>query len=302
MVSLSMLFYLYLWITSLYSFYSITRQSSRQSRISTKTFQMYLTSTLSSNYGDSISAFSNSFDTDFASAISKPLPQWYVDASNQIEKVNKEVEEQRDRSKQEFRMKYEVEEETKRKEKLKKWEEIQARIKNKKLNNNNNNMKKNNGMNWLASIFKKPTGTKREELDSQNELTKANWESFWETEEKLIKQSTLLDNNNIEVNENDNSKFYLPSLLEVFPELRELKWPNWSKKKDGSLVDCQSDDDCPLPQTCCNHPIIPGQNFCCTGWGQRMLVPSYVYATLYTNNNDRNNGNNGENGDSTGLF
>ena len=55
-----------------------------------------------------------------------------------------------------------------------------------------------------------------------------------------------------------------------------MKWPKWGRNKDGSAIECDRDEDCPFPQACCPHPIIPGQKFCCTGWGQRIMVPAYA--------------------------
>jgi hypothetical protein len=64
-------------------------------------------------------------------------------------------------------------------------------------------------------------------------------------------------------------------LFQVFPEL-QLKWPKWSKNKDGKIKKCVVDTDCPFPQACCPHPILPGDKFCCTGFGQRLLIPKSV--------------------------
>jgi hypothetical protein len=74
----------------------------------------------------------------------------------------------------------------------------------------------------------------------------------------------------------EETKIQFPGFFEVFPELR-MKWPKWSRDKRGNAIPCASDTDCPFPQTCCDHPIIPRERkYCCTGWGQRQLIPAYV--------------------------
>jgi hypothetical protein len=72
--------------------------------------------------------------------------------------------------------------------------------------------------------------------------------------------------------EKKNVRF--PGFFEIFPE---LKWPKWSRDKRGNAIPCGHDTDCPFPQTCCDHPIIPRERkYCCTGWGRRQLIPAYV--------------------------
>jgi len=78
-----------------------------------------------------------------------------------------------------------------------------------------------------------------------------------------------------ELDEEKATGFYLPGFFEVFPELK-FKWPIWARKKDGGAIECETDRDCIFPQACCNHPIIPGKKFCCTGLGQRIMEPAYV--------------------------
>jgi len=85
--------------------------------------------------------------------------------------------------------------------------------------------------------------------------TKKQWRKFWTQEEK-------------------DTGFYLPGFFEVFPELRFL-WPTWARRRDGGVIECLTDEDCVFPQACCPHPILPGKKFCCTGTGQRILVPQY---------------------------
>lgn len=189
------------------------------------------------------------FDEDFAESISKPLPKWYTDSDSEREKIIREVERNRERIIGEFKAKYEVTEEQKAKEFQERWSKIEARA------------KKMNKSNWLAKI-KSLVLAKEETLQLTEEemelavTTKDKWEKFWEEEEK-------------------QTGFRLPGFFEVFPEL-QLKWPKWAMRKDGTAVECEKDADCPFPQACCSHPIIPGQQFCCTGWGQRIMVPAYA--------------------------
>ena len=85
--------------------------------------------------------------------------------------------------------------------------------------------------------------------------TKKQWQKFWDQEE-------------------EDTGFYLPGFFEVFPELKFL-WPTWTRNQDGNVMLCETDEDCIFPQACCPHPILPGKKFCCTGTGQRILVPQY---------------------------
>jgi len=212
-----------------------------------QSFVRYSLATTGGLYGDS-------FDEDFAESISKPIPQWYKDSNGEREKIIKEVEKNRERIIQEYKAKYEVTEEQKAKEMEERWAKIQARSKKQKKSN------------WLEKVKSIVTSSSIEDskLKEEEELalqmdattTKEKWEKFWVEEEK-------------------QTGFYLPGFFEVFPEL-QLKWPNWSQRKDGSAIECETDADCPFPQACCNHPIIPGQQFCCTGWGRRIMVPAYA--------------------------
>lgn len=74
----------------------------------------------------------------------------------------------------------------------------------------------------------------------------------------------------------------LPGFFEVFPELK-LKWPIWSKNKSGGMIKCEVDEDCQFPQACCQNPFLPGEKFCCTGLGQRVMVPAYQGQELVAN-------------------
>lgn len=201
-----------------------------------------------------------SFDSDFAEAISKPLPQWYKDSKAEREKLLREIEKNRDRIVQEFRAKYEVSEEEKLAEKQQKLDRIKSKLAAKKAPTGG----------WIAQALGLSTRSKAstavaddtDEIAEEVLSTKENWDRFWEDEEK-------------------QTGFYLPGIFEVFPELK-LKWPTWSKRRDGSAIDCETDKDCPFPQACCAHPIIPGQKFCCTGWGRRIMVPAYAYQEAAT--------------------
>ena len=82
------------------------------------------------------------------------------------------------------------------------------------------------------------------------------------------------------VPEENSVGFYLPGLFEVFPEFK-LKWPVWSKNKKGDKIVCEKDEDCKFPETCCIHPFLPGEKFCCTGFGTRRMVPAYVCSSYY---------------------
>jgi len=90
-------------------------------------------------------------------------------------------------------------------------------------------------------------------------------------EENII---TPLHISNVSDEEEKKSGFYLPGLFEVFPELK-LKWPIWSKNNSGDMMNCEVDEDCQFPQACCQHPFLLGDKFCCTGLGQRVMVPAY---------------------------
>jgi len=149
--------------------------------------------------------FAAGFDEEFADAISKPLPAWYVKERQEAEAYQRELAEKRNMEREEFEKKYSRE---------------------------------------AAEYLYK------------NNVNTANITANQCMEEK-------------------DTGFYLPGFFEVFPELR-LKWPIWARRKDGSPIECKSDKDCRFPQACCNHPIIPGNKFCCTGLGQRVMERAYV--------------------------
>jgi len=226
------------------------------------------------------------FDADFAESISKPLPQWFIDSNLEREKLMKEIIKNRERIINEFKLKYELSEIEKQKEKDEKLQRIKLRLQEK--------LKKSkiSKMNWIQQITNmlkyqmndvtdsmlgavdddaliKQT---RAEIEAEEILsTKENWENFWENEQK-------------------ETGFYLPNFFDVFPELK-LKWPTSPKRRDGSAIACESDQDCPFPQACCPHPILPGQNFCCTGFGNRIMVPAYARQQISSNNIGNSNDN-----------
>ena len=208
----------------------------------------------------------------------------------------KEIIKNRERIIQEFKLKYELSEQEKQKEKEEKLQRIKQRLLEKKLKKS-----KFNTMNWLQQMIYHQLNSKnnivtgavgglttsavaddgddaslieqtRAEIEAEEILsTKENWENFWENEQK-------------------ETGFYLPNFFDVFPELK-LKWPTWSKRRDGTAIECESDLDCPFPQACCPHPIIPGQKFCCTGFGNRIMVPAYARQQISSNDIGNSNDN-----------
>ncbi len=204
-------------------------------------------------------ATSNSkFDSDFAESISKPLPEWYKEQQKQQAVIQKEIEDNRIRIMNEFRAKYEINEKSKIEEIKKKWEMIDQTNKRRKLRSKSNT---------LQSIWNKVSGNKGNDNsneDNNSIMTQQEWEQFLEEEE-------------------NSTGFYLPGFFEVFPELK-LKWPKWAKRRDGSAISCETDQDCQFPQACCPHPIIPGDKFCCTGFGLRIMVPAYQRREITSNN------------------
>ena len=191
------------------------------------------------------------FDLDFAEAMSKPLPEWYESQKAEREKLLRELQENRERILNEFRAKYEVKDEVKRKElQQNKWSFLD------KLNGKRR-----------ASTAPGEEGLEGKGEGADDPLsTREKWEMFWKEEEK-------------------STGFYLPGFFEVFPEL-QLKWPNWAKRK-GEAIECERDEDCQFPQACCPHPIVPGDKFCCTGWTQRILVPAYARQVAATDRRTR---------------
>lgn len=203
----------------------------------------------------------SSFDADFAEAMCKPLPKWYQRAEEEREEVLKELEMNRDRILNDFKSKYEVSEEQKAAESKSLSERYKQRIR-KSRESDDRKVQQQKG--FFGRIFgssasgKTEADSVREELETVTDVdlsSKEKWEAFWKEEE-------------------EQTGFSLPGFFEVFPELK-LRWPTWARRKDGSAIECERDQDCPFPLACCPHPIIPGQKFCCSGWGQRVLVKAY---------------------------
>lgn len=225
----------------------------------TRNFQKWVAASLSTTIGGGEAAEQNSaFDNDFAEAMSKPLPDWYKEQKEEERKLLIELTENRERIMREFRAKYEISEEEKTKQRDAKWLEMAARAARRKE------------LPWYKKAFGAQQIIDEDTGEAESEERKESrekWSKFWEDEEK-------------------DTGFNLPGFFEVFPELR-LKWPNWSKNKDGKVKKCVVDTDCPFPQACCPHPILPGDKFCCTGFGQRLLIPKYVVQEAYVDNGPR---------------
>ena len=69
------------------------------------------------------------FDMDFADAMSKPLPDWFLEENEEKEKMMQGIRQNRERIAAEFRAKYEVSEEEKIRERRVKEAKLQAREK-----------------------------------------------------------------------------------------------------------------------------------------------------------------------------
>ena len=207
---------------------------------------LYYSGSLSSGFDDNTGRDENkpSFDFDFADAISKPLPEWFQKQREERERYIKEIEENRERILREFKEKYEISEQRKAAEREERWQRFKAKL----------DKKKQNGR-LFGGLFSKSSTVEDEEKE---ETTREKWEKIWAEKE-----------------EEEEKEFMLPGFFDVFPELK-IQWPKWSKDRNGGLTRCESDRDCPVPQACCPHPIIPGEKFCCTGFGKRILEPAYV--------------------------
>lgn len=212
-----------------------------------KTSSVYISPSLVTDVPDE-----KGFDSDFADAISKPLPDWFLLEKQKKDNFIKEVEENRQRIIEEFKAKYDVSETVKSQEIKDKWDEIERRADEKAKAASNN---------WLNKAFGSKSTSKL------SPTPKESWEKIWKDDDK-------------------EPDFYLPGFFEVFPELK-LKWPNFSRSKNGKRVACKVDSDCPFPQACCLHPILPGERFCCSGWGKRALVPQYCPQEIVSNQNNR---------------
>jgi hypothetical protein len=213
-------------------------------------FRQWVRASLSNNMA---SEAASSFDNDFADAMSKPLPDWYKEQKEVERKRLIELKENRERIIREFKAKYDITEEEKIKQRAALWLEQESRA------------ARRIELPWYKKVFGVKNVIEEDTGNVETEERKGSrlkWEKFLETEEK-------------------DTGFNFPGFFEVFPEL-QLKWPKWSKNKDGKVKKCVVDTDCPFPQACCPHPILPGDKFCCTGFGQRLMIPKYVNA----NDND----------------
>lgn len=206
--------------------------------------QLFSSSSLSSGFDENSdhSDKNSSFDFDFANAISKPLPEWFQKQREERERYVREVEENRERILREFREKYEISEQRKAAEREERWQRFKAKLEKNKQRSR-----------IFGGIFSSTTP-----LEEKEETTREKWEKIW-----------------AEKADEEEKEFMLPGFFDVFPELR-IQWPKWSKNRNGGLTRCESDRDCPVPQACCPHPIIPGEKFCCTGFGRRILEPAYA--------------------------
>jgi hypothetical protein len=198
-----------------------------------------------------------SFDADFAESMSKPLPDWYVLEKEEREQFIEELEAQREKIMAAFEEKY-------GRNNLKDLQSL-----------NLEESKEQQAKAARAQAAKKPTGWLQKAAAAVGLASTGVEES--EEEDIDLKEAR------------ENTDFYLPGLLEVFPELKNFKWPVWAKKRDGGLVKCETDRDCQVPQACCPHPIIPGDKFCCTGWGTRIMDKQYVGQEVVSNRDENYN-------------
>ena len=201
----------------------------------------------------------NSSDS-FSDSFARPVPSWYLNEKILNDNYARNVEIEREKTAQEFKLKYEISEEEKMKMLTEKWDRINSAMVKKSKEKRS----------WIPDVFGK---RKAEESDSEL-LTKEKWESIWADKKK-------------------DPDFYLPGFFEVFPELK-LKWPKWTRTKQGKSIRCESDSDCQFPESCCQHPIFLGESFCCTGWGRRAMVPQYCPQEISAGprpRNERDSGN-----------
>jgi hypothetical protein len=207
----------------------------------------YISDSTNSNEDDQ----SPGFDFDFADAISKPLPEWFQKEKEERENYIREITENRERILREFREKYEITEQAKNAEREARWLKFKAKLEKRKKKSQ-----------WFGGIFTQKSSASSTSVVEEEEhetTTREKWEKVW-------------DENS---GEDIDKEFMLPGFFEVFPELK-LKWPKWARNKNGDPLRCETDRDCPFPQACCPHPIIPGDKFCCTGFGQRIMEPAYA--------------------------
>jgi len=75
--------------------------------------------------------------------------------------------------------------------------------------------------------------------------------------------------------------FIIPFARNIINILNDINYeyrlyPRWIKRKNGSLIECKTDEDCLFPTACCNHPFIPFE-YCCNGWNRREMKYAYNY-------------------------
>jgi len=213
-------------------------------------FQLWMSNSFAPTFSDGGVEKSSGFDLDFAEAMSKPLPEWYKEQKRQQEALLKEAEENRERILREFKAKYDLSELQKRATREAKWAQFDQRRAE---------------VPWYMKALGLGGKKGGEGEDAEEASAREKWsisqKKFWDEEQK-------------------DTGFYLPGFFEVFPEL-QLKWPKWAKNRQGKVTKCKVNDDCPFPEACCPHPILPGDKFCCTGFGNRMLVPKYQAQEAY---------------------
>jgi hypothetical protein len=269
-----------MWVITTHSFYFIGTQNSSKTKQSWLLKRLFasMTPALSSEQEDDKNNLP-SVDFDFAEAISKPLPKWYRDSKAEKEFLRKEIEKTREQIIKDFKSKFDIPEDQKQKERERKWAKIQKQYEEKQKQKQS--LQSSPFGKLIAFMDRKSISQQQEEEEVVDAIaTTENWEKLLaEEEEKLVN---------------------LPNFFDLFPEL-QFKWPKWATRRDGSMMECDTDKDCPVPLTCCTHPIVPGPKFCCSGWGQRMMVPAYVREEILANRAQQNSGGNREEGKDEGV-
>ena len=83
----------------------------------------------------------------------------------------------------------------------------------------------------------------------------------------IIKADNDISHKNVK-----NSSFYLPGLLDVFPELKI-----GFSKHELKFKKCIKDADCEKPEMCCDNPFKKNDKFCCNGAFVGKRVPEYAF-------------------------
>lgn len=84
----------------------------------------------------------------------------------------------------------------------------------------------------------------------------------------IIKYNNIINN----IEQTKNSSFYLPGLLEVFPEFK-IDFTKYKLK----FKKCVKDDDCENPEICCDNPLKENDKFCCKGTFVGKRTPTYAF-------------------------